>query len=148
MISALYENLSQRYAPLFEEIARGERAREAGRHLPLIPLKQLSDHGLGAITIPKTEGGQGAGYQTTLRMLMDLAAVDANLAHIWRSHLAFVEYIDRIPDASVRDQWWERIVDGAWGGSALASQHTTAPEHETGISAERSSRLRSTGKTC
>src|SRR5690625_7633741 len=65
---------------------------------------------------------------------------------MWRSHLAFVEYIHRIPDASVRDQWWERIVDGAWGGSALSSQHTTAPEHETVISADSSNRLRITGK--
>ena len=30
MISADYEALSERYAALFEDIARGERAREAG----------------------------------------------------------------------------------------------------------------------
>lgn len=146
MISALYENLSQRYAPLFEEIARGERAREAGRHLPLIPLKQLSDHGLGAITIPKTEGGQGAGYQTTLRMLMDLAAVDANLAHIWRSHLAFVEYLKLLPDQTRRTTWWQRILQGQWGGSALSARYDAEHHNQTIVRWDDTGTLRITGE--
>jgi alkylation response protein AidB-like acyl-CoA dehydrogenase len=144
--STSYNQLKERYDALFTEIGRGELAREAGRHLPLIPLRQLQEQGFGAITVPVAHGGAGAQHQAVLRLLMDLAAVDANLAHMWRSHLAFVEYIHRIPEASVRDQWWERIVDGAWGGSALSSQHTTAPEHETAISADSSNRLRITGK--
>ena len=114
MTSAVYEALSKRYGALFDDIARGERAREAGRHLPLVPLKQLTDQGFGAITVPVEAGGDGADYQTMFRLL-DLAAVDANLAHVWRSHLAFIEYLRLIPDDQQRHQW-QRILEGQWGG--------------------------------
>jgi len=146
MTSAVYEALNQRYAALFDDIARGERAREAGRHLPLVPLKQLSDHGLGAITVPVEHGGEGADYETVLRILIDLAAVDANLAHMWRSHLAFVEYLRLIPDERSRSLWWQRITAGEWGGSALSSQHASEEDSETIIRRDSTGTLRITGE--
>src|SRR5690625_1190194 len=146
MTSADYETLSQRYAPLFDDIARGERAREAGRHLPLVPLRQLSDHGLGAITVPVNDGGDGAGYETVLRILVDLAAVDANLAHMWRSHLAFVEYLRLIPDQKTRSAWWQRIIAGEWGGSALSSQYAPEENSHTIIRRDNTGTLRITGE--
>ena len=146
MTSAVYEALNTRYAALFDDIARGERAREAGRHLPLVPLKQLTDQGFGAITVPVDAGGDGADYQTAFRLLMDLAAVDANLAHIWRSHLAFVEYLRLIPDETQRQQWWARILDGQWGGSALSSQYASDGEPATIITRDDSSTLRISGQ--
>lgn len=145
MTSAKYETLAEQYAPLFADISRGERARESGRHLPLIPLRQLSDHGLGSLTIPAQDGGEGAGYQTTLRLLMDLAAVDANLAHMWRSHLAFVEYLKLIPDAKTQKQWWKRVLDGELGGSALSSQQREDGDHDTLISRDQAGALRVSG---
>ena len=145
MTSAVYEALSKRYGALFDDIARGERAREAGRHLPLVPLKQLTDQGFGAITVPVDAGGDGADYQTMFRLLMDLAAVDANLAHIWRSHLAFVEYLRLIPDDQQRHQWWQRILEGQWGGSALSSQYDDDDEPATIITRDDSGILRISG---
>ena len=146
MTSAVYEALSQRYAPLFDDISRGERAREAGRHLPLVPLRQLSDHGLGAVTIPLSDGGEGADYETVLRILVDLSAVDANLAHMWRSHLAFVEYLRLIPDQETRSQWWRRVLEGEWGGSALSSQYEPEGDPQTIISRDNTGTLRITGE--
>ena len=146
MNSALYETLSSHYAPVFEDISRGERAREAGRHLPLVPLQQLKDQGLGTLTVPAAEGGEGAGYQTALRLLMDLAAVDANLAHIWRSHLVFVEYLRVLPDADERTRWWGRILAGDWGGSALSSQQEPERHTDTVIMRDSAGVLRITGE--
>jgi alkylation response protein AidB-like acyl-CoA dehydrogenase len=146
MTSADYEALSQRYAPLFDDIARGERAREAGRHLPLVPLQQLRDHGLGAMTVPVDDGGDGADYETVLRILVDLAAVDANVAHMWRSHLAFVEYLRLVPDQHTRSLWWQRIVDGDWGGSALSSQYAPEGDSQTIIRRDNTGTLRITGE--
>lgn len=140
MFVASYASLSQRYESLFEEILRGERAREAGRHLPLIPLRKLADHGFGALNVPPEHGGQGAGYQTSFRLLMDLATTDANLAHIWRSHLVFSEYIRLIPDPVLRETWWKRLVEGAIGGSALSSQHRD-DNHETLITQDANGQL-------
>lgn len=146
MTSASYETLSYRYASLFEDISRGERAREAGRHLPLVPLRQLSEHGLGAITIPGQEGGDGADYQTVIRLLMDLSAVDTNLAHMWRSHVVFVEYLRLIPDPYLRKRWWKHILDGDWGGSALSSQHDPERDQATVVSRDNTGVLRITGE--
>jgi len=146
MTSVDYETLSQRYAPLFDDIARGERAREASRHLPLVPLQQLKDHGLGAVTVPVSDGGDGADYETVLRILVDLAAVDANLAHMWRSHLAFVEYLRLIPDQKTRSTWWQRIVAGDWGGSALSSQYVPEGDSHTIIRRDDTGTLRITGE--
>lgn len=145
MSSAQYEALAEQYAPLFDDIARGERARETGRHLPLIPLRQLSEHGFGTLTIPEAEGGEGINYETALRLLMDLAAVDANLAHMWRSHLAFVEYLRLLPDPKMRAAWWKRIRDGEWGGSALSSQYDPDPEQQTIVSQDQAGVLRISG---
>lgn len=146
MISADYEALSERYAALFEDIARGERAREAGRHVPLVPLRQLSEQGLGAVTIPAEDGGEGADYETVLRILVDLSAVDANLAHMWRSHLAFVEYLRLIRDQKTRSVWWRRIIAGEWGGSALSSQYAPEGDSETIIRRDPTGTLRITGE--
>lgn len=145
MSSAQYEALAEQYKPLFDDIARGERARETGRHLPLIPLRQLSDHGLGALTVPTSAGGEGANYETTFRLLMDLAAVDANLAHMWRSHLAFVEYLKIIPDEKTQQQWWKRVRAGELGGSALSSHHNQDSAHDTVISRDQAGVLRING---
>lgn len=146
MGSTTYEILTEQYAELFEDISRGERAREAGRHLPLVPLRQLADHGLGALTVPVEHGGEGAGYGTTLRLLMDLAAVDANLAHIWRSHLSFVEYLKTIRDNRTQNRWWKRVVDGEWGGSALSSRLDQKGKHDTVISRDETRTLRVSGE--
>lgn len=145
-MSSKYEALAERYTPLFDDISRGERARETGRHLPLIPLRQLTNQGLGALTVPEAEGGEGTDYETTFRLLMDLAAVDANLAHMWRSHLAFVEYLKLIPDKTTQQQWWNRILAGELGGSALSSQQSDKTEHDTVISRDSTNTLRISGQ--
>src|SRR5699024_12389883 len=52
LTSANYEALLEQYTPLLDDILRGERARDAGRHLPLIRLRQLRDHGLAVLPVP------------------------------------------------------------------------------------------------
>lgn len=146
MNSTSYDVLHARYTELFADIARGELAREASRHLPLLPLKQLQEQQLGAISVPSEHGGDGANYSTTLRLLMDLSAVDANLAHMWRSHLAFVEYLRHIPQTTLREQWWHRIASGEWGGSALSSQHTPDGQQRTIVSHDSAGVFRITGE--
>ncbi|QCU79046.1 acyl-CoA dehydrogenase [Citricoccus sp. SGAir0253] len=115
-----YASLSARFAPAFAEVARGETAREAGRHLPFAPLEQLRAAGLGGLTVPESAGGAGAGQEDALRLLMDLAAVDANTAHLLRSHLSFVEHVLVQADAALRSRWLARVMAGELAGSALS----------------------------
>jgi alkylation response protein AidB-like acyl-CoA dehydrogenase len=115
-----YPVLSQRFAPAFAEAAKGEPAREAGRHLPFAAFEQLRAQGIGALTVPEAAGGAGAGQEDAYRILMDLAAADANTAHLVRSHLSFVEHLVAQPDGDLRDRWLRRIVEGDVAGSALS----------------------------
>ena len=80
-----YAHFSRQFRQLFDEIGRGDRAREAGRHLPIIPLEQLRDAGLGAVTVSRQDPQQPvASFETVLRLMMDLATEDVNVAHMWR----------------------------------------------------------------
>lgn len=115
-----YTALSARFAPAFAEVAQGELPREAGRHLPFAAFEQLREQGLGALSVPESAGGAGASQEDAFRLLMDLAAVDANTAHLMRSHLSFVQHVLAQPGRTVRDRWLRRVVEGEVAGSALS----------------------------
>lgn len=125
-MSSAYTDLADRFAPAFAAAGQGERAREAGRHLPFAVQQQLREAGLGLVSVPADAGGLGAGHEDVLRLLMDLAAQDVNTAHLWRSHLVFVAAVDDQP-AKTRGRWLKRLVSGDWGGSALAERSGAAP---------------------
>ncbi|WOO97308.1 acyl-CoA dehydrogenase family protein [Micrococcus terreus] len=126
-----YTTLSDRFAPAFAEVAQGELPRETGRHLPFAAFEQLREQGLGALSVPESAGGAGASQEDAFRLLMDLAAVDANTAHLVRSHLSFVQHLLAQPDRTVRDRWLQRVVEGDVAGSAL-SEGRGAPLGEFG----------------
>ncbi|MGJ5591261.1 acyl-CoA dehydrogenase family protein [Micrococcus lylae] len=125
-MSSTYTDLADRFADLFAAVGKGDRAREAGRHLPFAVQQQLREAGLGMVSVPAEAGGEGAGNEDVLRLLMDLAAQDVNTAHLWRSHLVFVAAVDDQP-ARARRRWLKRLASGEWGGSALAERSGAAP---------------------
>ncbi|GAA3795402.1 acyl-CoA dehydrogenase family protein [Micrococcus endophyticus] len=121
-----YADLAARFADAFDAVGHGERAREAGRHLPFAVQRGLQEAGFGRVSVPEAAGGDGASHETALRLLMDLAARDVNTAHLWRSHLVFVATVlDQVPAAA--KTWLARVVAGDWAGSALAERGTAAP---------------------
>ncbi|MGO1182468.1 acyl-CoA dehydrogenase family protein [Micrococcaceae sp. AOP34-BR2-30] len=120
-----YRHLREQYRDLFNDIARGELARESGRHLPFSPMEALRSRGFGALTVDTDDGGAGAGHETALRLLIDLAELDANTAHLARSQLIFVEHVRMQAAAELRRKWFRHIIDGQWCGSAL-SEKTSA----------------------
>ena len=136
-----YATLAARYADAFDSVAHGERAREAGRHLPFAALGELQAAGFGKVGVPEDAGGEGGGSETVLRLLMDLAARDVNTAHVWRSHLVFIATaMDQAP--ARRERWLRHIVDGDWAGSALDTYERARawalehPDETVGILAE------------
>lgn len=117
-----YTDLKAQYAELFDEISRGELARESGRHLPLAALGQLQKKGLGSLTVPAEDGGAGYGQEDSLRLLMDLATADANTAHLVRSQLTFAEHVLGQPDPKIRQRWIQHLLAGEWAGNALSEK--------------------------
>ncbi|MGI5329377.1 acyl-CoA dehydrogenase family protein [Actinomadura nitritigenes] len=114
--TATDDELADRFQPVFDRVAEGNVARERDRILPHEQVGWLKDAGLGRVRIPEEFGGFGASLEQTFALLALLAEADANVAHIWRNHLAFVE--DRLNAAPSpgNDRWIRRFLEGEFVG--------------------------------
>ncbi|MFB0834533.1 acyl-CoA dehydrogenase family protein [Arthrobacter halodurans] len=127
-----YAELHRRFAPVFAGIAEGALERDLHRQLPFEAVARLDDAGFGALRVPAEHGGAGASVETFARLLIDLAAADSNVAHLYRSHFGFCESLRWQADG-VRRDWYARILSGQTvgnasterGGNALGTLNTT-----------------------
>jgi alkylation response protein AidB-like acyl-CoA dehydrogenase len=110
------EQLRAAFKPVFDKIAEGSAERERGRVFPREQVRWLIDARFAALRIPVGRGGFGASLRQVFGLLADLGAADANVAHVWRNHLAFVE--DRLdaPVSPAGDRWIERLLAGEFVG--------------------------------
>src|SRR3954470_3325116 len=90
---AAYEKLAERFRPIFDRIAEGALAREQDRILPFEQVRWLNEAGFGRLRVPTEHGGDGIGFEPFFRLLVELAAADSSVAHLYRSHFAFVETV-------------------------------------------------------
>lgn len=123
-----YDELAARFRPIFEQIAEGAAAREQNRELAYDAVNLLREAGFGALRIPREQGGSGITITQLFKLLVELGAADSNLPQILRAHLAFVELRLNSDDAAQQAIWFERIVDGALVGAAMA-ERTDATEN-------------------
>ncbi|MFT4149022.1 MAG: hypothetical protein QM656_02410 [Paracoccaceae bacterium] len=106
------------FPPLFARIAAGTVAREQTRVLPQEQVGWLKDAGFGALRIPRALGGYGLDERAAFSLLIDLAAADPNIAHLFRGHFAVVEERLASPAGPVRDKWLARFGRGEIVGNA------------------------------
>ncbi|RJQ83973.1 acyl-CoA dehydrogenase family protein [Amycolatopsis panacis] len=120
--------LSARFQPVFDRVAEGSVTRERNRVLPHEQVRWLKDAGLGRVRVPVEFGGFGASLEQTFVLLADLAEADANVAHIWRNHLAFVEDRLNAKPSESNNRWIQRFLDGEFvgGGWTEANNGTFA----------------------
>lgn len=113
-----YEQLAQRFRPIFARIAASAVARETERRLPRVEIAELAAAGFGAVRVPASHGGGGASLPQLVQLLSELAEADSNLPQALRGHFALVE--DRIGAHADIDQsrWFARFVDGQIAGNA------------------------------
>ncbi|MEV6930271.1 acyl-CoA dehydrogenase family protein [Dactylosporangium sp. NPDC051485] len=126
--TATAAELSERFQPVFDRIAEGNVAREKDRIFPHDQVQWLKDAGFGRVRIPFEFGGFGASLEQTFVLLADLAEADANVAHIWRNHLAFVEDRLNAAPSQTNDRWIQRFLAGEFvgGGWTEANNGTFA----------------------
>jgi alkylation response protein AidB-like acyl-CoA dehydrogenase len=120
--------LRAHFRPVFDKVAEDSVARERHRVFPHEQVGWLKEAAFGTVRIPVDRGGFGASLEQTFLLLADLGEADANVAHIWRNHLAFVE--DRL-NATVsagNDTWLRRFLAGEFvgGGWTEANNVTLA----------------------
>ncbi|MDV6270981.1 acyl-CoA dehydrogenase family protein [Rhodococcus globerulus] len=113
-----YEQLRQRFRPVFERIAAGAVERERGRELPFEQVKWLKAARFGAVRLPVADGGGGASVSQLFDLLIELGEADSNLPQILRAHFGFVEERLYEPDSDQRDRWLSAVADGAIIGNA------------------------------
>ncbi|TQR85470.1 acyl-CoA dehydrogenase [Mycobacterium hodleri] len=126
--TATDDELWRRFRPVFAAVAEGNVQRERDRTLPHDAVRSLNDAGFGTLRIPESHGGLGASLEQTFALLAELGEADANVSHIWRNHLAFVEDRLNAPVSDGNDTWIKRFLSGAFvgGGWTEANNVTLA----------------------
>ncbi|RDK03929.1 acyl-CoA dehydrogenase family protein [Paraburkholderia lacunae] len=113
-----YEQLANRFRPIFTRIAEGAVARDRSRDLPHDAIAWLKEAGFGAVRVPSRFGGAGASIPQLFQLITELAAADSNLPQALRAHFAFVENWLNAPPAAEQRTWFDRFVSGQLVGNA------------------------------
>ncbi|UGV28426.1 acyl-CoA dehydrogenase [Rhodopseudomonas boonkerdii] len=103
---------------LFDYIAQDESRRERERILPYDIVDLIRQSRIGALRIPKADGGGSASLRELFSVVIRLGASDANVAHILRNHFSVVERLIRTPLTPQSRQWRDDVVGGALIGLA------------------------------
>ncbi|WP_020205553.1 acyl-CoA dehydrogenase family protein, partial [Cupriavidus sp. WS] len=111
--------LFRRAQALLPEIGREAAQREQQRELPYALARQIANAGLLTFRIPKAYGGPGGSMRDTIRFLIDLAAVDANITQALRPNFGLVEaLLSRQDNEAERQLWFGRLLAGQIVGNA------------------------------
>ncbi|MCV7424030.1 acyl-CoA dehydrogenase family protein [Mycobacterium yunnanensis] len=114
---------SAAFVELLAQIAEGAQRREQERILPREQVARLVDAGIGKLRIPVEQGGAGASLPELFDVIIQLAAADANVAHILRAHFGFVEEQLHNPDPVAARRWLGLAADGKLFGNAVSAQN-------------------------
>ncbi|WP_291278731.1 acyl-CoA dehydrogenase family protein [Galactobacter sp.] len=136
---ASYEALSLRFAPLFAQIGAGALKRDLDRELPFEEVEALDAAGFGALLVPASAGGIGVSIETFIRLLIDLAEADSNVAHLYRGHVGFVTSLKYQPE-HIQQRWYREVLNGKTvgnasterGGNALGTLNTVLTKGNNG----------------
>lgn len=126
--TASEQKLVARFQPILDRIAEGNIERERNRAFPFDQVQWLKDADFALIRIPEEFGGWGASLEQTYYLLARLAEADANVAHVWRNHLAFIEDRLNAKPSPENDRWFQRFRDREFvgGGWTEANNGTYA----------------------
>jgi alkylation response protein AidB-like acyl-CoA dehydrogenase len=117
-----YEELAADFRPVFARIAEGALGREERRELPFEAVGWLRDAGFGALRVSRAAGGRGAGLTQLIRLLIELAEADSNVAHLLRGHFAYLEHALTDKDPATRRFWAREAAAGRLIGNASSEQ--------------------------
>ncbi|MDM0035143.1 acyl-CoA dehydrogenase family protein [Variovorax sp. J22P271] len=104
--------LFARAAALLPEIAEGAAAREQARELPYALVRRIAEAGLLTFRIPREYGGPGASVRDVIRFVIDLAAVDSNIAQALRPNYGIIDGLLFSGSEQERRHWFPRLLAG------------------------------------
>jgi alkylation response protein AidB-like acyl-CoA dehydrogenase len=115
---------SDRLARLIAAIGEGALERERTGERPFAAIDLVRRERLGALRVPLADGGGGASLRELFAVVIALATVDVNVAHILRGHFAHVEERLRL-DADQRRRVTDLALRGAIVGNASTELGST-----------------------
>jgi alkylation response protein AidB-like acyl-CoA dehydrogenase len=108
---------SDQMAELIAAIGEGAVERERTGERPFAAIDLVRRSRIGALRVPRTDGGGGATLRELFATVIALATADVNVAHILRGHFAYVE--DRLRlTGDLRRRSVELVLHGAIIGNA------------------------------
>lgn len=110
--------LQERAAQLLPGIAAGAAERERARELPHAQIRAIAAAQLLTFRIPTEHGGAGSSVREVIQFIIDLAAVDSNIAQALRPGFAFVESLVSGHAKDEQLRWFPRFVAGDVFGNA------------------------------
>ena len=110
--------LLQRAAVLLPQIAEGAAERERTRQLPHEQIRQLAAARLLTLRIPQRYGGSESSVREVVLFVIDLAAVDSNIAQSLRPSFAFIESLLVQKSEAERQLWFAHYLQGEVFGNA------------------------------
>jgi alkylation response protein AidB-like acyl-CoA dehydrogenase len=113
-----YEQLAERFRPVFVRIAEHAARRENERELAHDAVNWLREARFGALRVPLDHGGLGASVEQLFDLLIELGAADSNLPQILRAHFGFIERLYAEIDPELHAPWLRRAAAGAIFGNA------------------------------
>lgn len=119
---------------LLAYIAEGAAARDRERIHPFEIMGLIRQAKLGALRLPKADGGGGITLRELIAVVVRLAAADPNVAHALRNHYTFVDRFARPHDAVNRAKWAQLIAGGAivgLGNTELGSEKVGGSPYAT-----------------
>ncbi|BBY14759.1 acyl-CoA dehydrogenase family protein [Mycolicibacterium litorale] len=117
---------SPEFAVLLAQIAAGARERDLNDENPFDQVAALKRAGFGTLRLPEHLGGTGFTVPQTFSAIIELAAADPIVAHIFRTHFWFVEERLRTADDPASRRWLEKVVDGKLFGNAFSEKGSLA----------------------
>lgn len=94
----------------FSSIAAGELDRELTDRPPYDEVRQLADAGFGLLRLPRGLGGSDRSVAEVVDLVVELAAADPGVAHVWRNHFLFTEGVRAAPELFA--QWLPELRAG------------------------------------
>jgi alkylation response protein AidB-like acyl-CoA dehydrogenase len=109
---------SQRLRDLIARIGQDTLQRERADRPPHAEFALIKAARLGALRIPRAQGGGGASITELYATVIDLAEADPNIPHSLRNHFQITESMRRRPHPS-HERYWDLVRDGQLFGLSV-----------------------------
>src|SRR6478735_2972493 len=114
------------FTELLAQIRFGAKDRDLNDENPFDAVNALKQAGFGTLRLPAELGGPNFAARQLFSAVIDVAAADPIVAHIFRTHFWFVEErLRTLPEERSR-QWLAKVADGPIVGNAFSEKGSNA----------------------